>query len=303
MSIEPQSPLNLSAPSQFEPRVMSSAEKLDYLLQSARDLPTIPKIAVLVAKLVDNPNTSASQVAKALTSDQALTARVLKMANSAFYGAPRRISTVTDAIVLLGMRTIRNMAMAVSCYDVLDKEIKSYAMRRGDMWRHAFCVGYAAQLIAQHSKYRATEEAFVAGLLHDMGKVVISRNLADEFQAVVELARDSDILFTEAEQQILGFDHAEVGARITQSWNLPDQLVQTIRYHHMPSQQPEWSSLTAIVHLADVLCLTLGIGIGTDGLKYALEDGILEKLNLSQEMVEDVMVLVSEFVANSEMMR
>jgi putative nucleotidyltransferase with HDIG domain len=278
-------------------------DRLGILLENAKDLPTIPKIAVHVAKLVDNPNTSASQVATALASDQILTARVLRMANSAFYGAPRRISTVTDAIVLLGMRTIRNMAMAVSCFDVLDRELQSYAMRRGDMWRHAFCVGYAAQLLAKRTHYRATEEAFVAGLMHDIGKVVVSLSFAEEFKAVLDLAAASDMPFYMAERQVLGFDHAEVGARVTESWKLPQQLVETIRYHHMPGKQPEWAPLTAIVHVADVLCLTLGIGIGKDGMRYTLEDGIMERLSLTQDGVEEVMILIADFVATSDMMR
>jgi putative nucleotidyltransferase with HDIG domain len=279
------------------------ADRLAVLLQAAADLPTIPKIAVHLAKLVDDPNTSASQVAKTLSSDQMLTARVLRMANSAFYGAPRRISTITDAIVLLGMRTIRNMAMAVSCFDVLDRELHSYAMRRGDMWRHAICVGYAAQLIAERMRYRATEEAFVAGLMHDIGKVVISLSFADEFTRVLDLAATTDSAFCIAETQVLGFDHAEVGARITESWKLPQHLVEAIRFHHTPNEQAEFSSLTAIVHVADVLCLTLGIGIGTDGLRYAIEPEVLDRIGLTRQSIEEVMILVADYLTTSDMMR
>jgi putative nucleotidyltransferase with HDIG domain len=275
---------------------------LAQLMDNARELPTMPKTAVYVAKLVDDPNTSAAQVSTALASDQVLTARVLRMANSAFYGAPRRISTVTDAIVLLGMRTIRNMAMAVSCYDVLDREVKSYAMRRGDMWRHAFCVAYGAQIIAKQVRYRATEEAFVAGLLHDIGKVVISLNLSEEFRQVIEIARGGETPFLEAEQQVLGFDHAEVGARITENWNLPHHLVETILYHHAPSRQPEWSNLTAIVHVSDALCMVLGIGVGADGLRYPLEDGVMERLGLDPESVEDILAQVSDFYGSSDIL-
>ncbi len=274
------------------------------LLKNARELPTLPQVAVQVAKLVDDPNTSASQIAFTLSNDQTLTARVLRMANSAFYGAPRKVSTVTDAIILLGMQTIRNMALAVSCYDVLDLELGNYAMRRGDMWRHAFCVGYASQLIARRAGHKAMEEAFVAGLLHDIGKVVINVNLSEPFKQVVQLAQ-TDIPFTDAERQVLGFTHAEVGACLAEHWKLPPRLVSAIRYHHEPAAQPEdeRTKLPAIVHVADALCLMLGIGIGTDGLRYALEDGVFDALGLKPEDAEEIMILVTDFLANSDLVK
>jgi putative nucleotidyltransferase with HDIG domain len=252
-----------------------------------------------VAQLVDSPFASAPKVAQALSRDQVLTAQVLKMANSAFYGAPRRISTVTDAIVMLGMHTIRNMTMAVSCQDALDREVASYAIRRGDLWRHSMCVAHAAQQIAKAARYRITEEAYVAGLLHDIGKVLISINLGREFTSVLSLARDETQSFPSIERQILGFDHAEVGARLTEHWNLPVHLVNAIRYHHNPSHEPPPSTLTSIVHLADVLCITLGIGLGTDGLQYALEEGTTEYLGLTDDVLDNLLMSISEYATKS----
>jgi putative nucleotidyltransferase with HDIG domain len=281
----------------------STAEKrLHWLIEETNDLPTLPQVTMEVAQLVDSQTASAPKVAQALARDQVLTAQVLKMANSAFYGAPRRISTVTDAIVLLGMHTIRNMTMAVSCQNVLDREVLSYAIRRGDLWKHSICVAYAAQQIAKRAKYRITEEAFVAGLLHDIGKVLISTYLSAEFNNVMVHAREMNQSFSSAEQDILGFDHAEVGARLTEHWNLPNHLVQAIRYHHNPSWQDPPNTLTAIVHLADVLCITLGIGLGSDGLQYALEQATLERLNLDEAAVDSLLMLISEFAANAQPM-
>jgi putative nucleotidyltransferase with HDIG domain len=274
----------------------SAAEKrLIRLIEDTPDLPTIPRVTMEVAHLVDSPTTSASTVAHALARDQALTAKVLKMANSAFYGAPRKISTVTDAIVLLGMHTIRNMTMAVSCQEVLDREVISYAIRRGDLWKHSMCVGFAAQQIAKKARYRITEEAFVAGLLHDIGKVLISTYLSKEFSDVMLRAQESNQEFSVSEQDILGFDHAEVGARLTEHWNLPSHLVEAIRYHHTPSLQEPPNALTSIVHLADVLCITLGIGLGTDGLRYSLEDETVERLHLDDAAVDSLLMAISEF--------
>jgi len=278
----------------------SLAEKrLDQLIEDTVDLPTIPRVTMEVANLVDSPNASAAMVAQALARDQALTAKVLKMANSAFYGAPRRISTVTDAIVLLGMHTIRNLAMAAGCHDVLDREVISYAIRRGDLWKHSMCVGYASQQIAKRAHYTIIEEAFVAGLLHDIGKVLISTYMGSELCDVMAHAQQANQSFASSEQDILGFDHAEVGARLTEHWNLPTHLVEAIRYHHNPSLQDPPSMLTSIVHLADVLCITLGIGLGTDGLQYSLEDKTIEMLNLDDAAVEGLLITISEFAIDT----
>ena len=276
-------------------------ERLEWLVANSGDLPALPKIAFQVTRLVGNPNTSASQVARALATDQALTARVLKMANSAYYGAPRRVSTVTDAIVLLGMRSIRDMAMAVSCHDLLDREVGGYSIRRGDLWRHSLCCGYGAQQLARRARYQIAEEAFVAGLLHDIGKVVISLKLADEFAQITELSIEKQMPFQIAEREVLGFDHADVGARMCEIWNLPPQLVATIRYHHKPKEQEPYSPLTSIVHLSDVLCMILGIGLGGDGLRYTLEADTLETLRLTEDDIETVLAAMTEFVSSSLM--
>lgn len=285
--------------------------RLSWLLQYARDIPPLPRVAVQVANLVDQPNTSAAQVAQALSMDQVLTARVLKLANSAFYGAPRKISTVTEAIVLLGMRTIRNMTMAVSCFDLYDRDVKGYTERRGDMWRHSLCCGYAAQQIAARVRYPLPEEAFVAGLLHDIGKVLISLRLSNEFGMALDRVIEEKITFVEAELEILGFDHAQVGAHMSEAWNLPPQLVSAIRWHHDPASAVETppagnksgrnaGKLAAIVHVSDLVCITLGIGLGGDGLHYRLQEGVLDLLGLDAEAIDGFLMIVSDFVGQPD---
>ncbi|MDR3710242.1 MAG: HDOD domain-containing protein [Capsulimonadaceae bacterium] len=272
-------------------------QRIEWLVENAADLPSQARIAMAVTKLVNQNSASAAQVAKTISGDQVLTARVLKMANSAFYGAPRRISTLTDAIVLLGMRAIRDMAMSVSCQDLLDREVHGYSIRRGDLWKHSSCVGFAAQQLARRAKYSVAEEAFVAGLLHDIGKVIISHRLSDEFVEITRRSEEQGVAYYDAERMVLGFDHAEIGARMCERWNLPPQLVTTIRYHHNPSAQPDSPPLTRIVHLADVLCMMLGIGLGGDGLRYKLEDGVVASLGLDDEAIEQVLSMVIEYAA------
>ena len=259
---------------------------MQILLRQVKDLPSLPDVAVKVARTIDHPTAGAGDVARVLTMDQGLTARVLRLANSVFYGAARRISTVSDAIVLLGMRTVRNLAMASSVEDVLGREVSGYAMRRGELWRHSCACANAAQSLAALTGYPVPEEAFVAGLLHDVGKVLLSVHMQTEFTNILKLAEEEEISFMDAEQRVLGFDHAEVGACVLERWNLPRPLVDAVRYHHAPMAQPEFSRLTALVHVADTMCVLLGIGVGGDGLHYALDRDAQARLGLSDEQIE-----------------
>ena len=267
---------------------MESDPRLEALLRQVRDLPALPSAVLRVMQLTDDPKASAGDVARALASDQALATRVLKLANSAFYGASRRIATISEAVVILGMRTTRNLTMATSCQDLLEAEVPGYALDRGALWRHSLACGAAAQALAKRARYRGLEEAFVAGLLHDVGKVVLSTYLKDQFSLVLRRAWGGGIPYEEAEREILGFSHAEAGARLLERWNLPDALVGAVRHHHAPLDAAMPSPLPGLVHVADAVCLTLGIGLGIDGLASHLDPAVLTSLHLTPEDFEQV---------------
>lgn len=263
-------------------------DRLETLVRQVRDLPALPAAVVRVMQLTDDPKAGTADVARALASDQALAVRVLKLANSAFYGSSRRISTVSEAVTTLGMRTTRNLVMATSCQEMLEQDVVGYALPSGALWRHSLACACAAQALAQRARYRATEEAFVAGLLHDIGKVVLNTYLKDQFVRVLLRVLGSNITFAEAEREVLGFDHAEAGARLLERWNLPSSLVTAVRWHHAPLGSPAPSLLPCLVHVADAICLTLGIGLGLDGLAYTLHPEALDTLGLTPADFEQV---------------
>ncbi len=269
-----------------DPRPISNT-KLDDLVRQVRGLPALPDAVTRVIHLTDDPRAGLSDVARALASDQGLAARVLKLANSAFYGSSRRIGTVSEAVVILGMRTTRNLTMATSCQEMLEREVQGYFLPRGALWRHSLACAAAAQHLARRAHFRGVEEAFVAGLLHDIGKVIMSAYLKAEFAQVLTRVARGEMTFSDAEREVLGFDHAEAGARLLERWNLPDSLVTAVRCHHAPSTSAN-SPLAALVHIADTICLTLGIGLGIDGLAYALDPGALAMLNLTEADFEQV---------------
>lgn len=276
-----------------------SPERLDALVRQVRDLPALPDTVVRVMQLSGNPKAGVADVARVLVSDQALAARVLKLANSAFYGANRRIATVSDAVVILGMRTTRNLVMASGCQELLESEVAGYGLPRGALLRHSLACASAAQALARRTKYRGTEEAFVAGLLHDIGKVVMNLYLRPQFIQVLLRAASGELSYAAAERAVFSFDHAEAGACLLERWNLPPALVSAVRSHHAPLDAPTDSPLPCLVHVADAICLTLGVGLGLDGLAYTLQPEALARLGLTAEDFEAVAGEVCDTLAEA----
>jgi putative nucleotidyltransferase with HDIG domain len=260
---------------------------METLLQAVDDLPSLPQVAIGVLRATGDPGSDAKGVARLISTDQVLTSKVLKLANSAFYGLPRKVTTVSEAVVLLGMNTIRGLALAVSTYDVLRKEYEGYSLGKGQLWRHSVAVALCSQLIAKTKKLPMDEEYFVAGLLHDIGKVVLSTYVGAEFARILDLAVTESISFLDAERSILGFDHAQVGSTIARRWNLPDVLVNAIEFHHEPERSPDLRPTLAAVHVADIVCLTLGLGVGGDGDYLGMND------DESQRLVDSMVGVVS----------
>lgn len=266
---------------------------LESIVEAVNDLPALPQVVVQVIKLTEDPDSTAQDINYVLNQDQAITARVLKMANSAFYGFPRRIGSVTDAIVMLGFRTLRSIVMAASVSDILNKEIEGYALEYGELWRHSQCAAMAARLIARKSKFAFLDLAYTAALLHDIGKVILNNIMKETYREVVTLVSEDNISFIEAENKILGFNHAEVGARVAEKWNLPPETVEAIQLHHSPEVAQINPRLTAIIHLADAVCVSMGVGMGIDGLLYPISGEAMQLLGLDELEIENV---ISELI-------
>ncbi|NSW83460.1 MULTISPECIES: HDOD domain-containing protein [Syntrophothermus] len=271
---------------------------LEQLVASVDDIPALPSVTIQVIKLTEDPDSTAEDVNRVITQDQGLTAKVLRLANSAYYGFPRRIRTVTEATVLLGFQTIKSLALAASVSEVLNREVQGYALPAGELWRHSQAVAISCRMIARTVKFRNQEEAYTAGLLHDIGKVILNRHLQEAYQEVIDSVQKNGTSFIEAEEKILGFNHAQVGSRIAEKWNLPDGLVEAIACHHSPGAARINSTLTSIVHLADAMVMMMGIGLGVDGLDYSFEFSTLHALGLSDKSVEEMMARLSEILAD-----
>ncbi|MDD3365313.1 MAG: HDOD domain-containing protein [Syntrophomonas sp.] len=270
---------------------------LESIVEAVNDLPALPHVVVKIMKLTEDPNATAQQLNDVLNQDQVMTAKVLRLANSAFYGFPRRIATVTDATVFLGFKTVRSIVMAASVSDLLSQEVEGYALASGELWRHSQCVAISARLIAKNCKFYTVDVAYTAALLHDIGKVVLNSTMKQSYHEVVAMVESENLPFTEAEDRILGFNHAVVGAKIAEKWNLPPELVEAIAYHHNPEQSKINRQLTSIVHVADAICLSMGMGIGIDGMLYPLSPEAMQFLKFSEKEADNtISQLVDLFI-------
>ncbi|MDI6716282.1 MAG: HDOD domain-containing protein [Actinomycetota bacterium] len=258
------------------------------ILKEIKDLPPFSAIANRALKLTKDPRSSAIDISRVISYDPAFTARVLRMANSAYYGFARKVTTVSEAIVILGYETLKSVVLALTLQNFYDKEVRGYGLERGDLWKHSVGCALASRLIAGQVKYPSVEEAFVAGLLHDVGKVILNQFVGEEISKIIELSGSEGLSFAEAEKRVLGFDHQDIGSKVAEKWNFNEKVVEAIRSHHKPDRAKKDPELTAIVHVADFICLSLGLGIGSDGMLYPLKKEALDLLKLDELEIDNL---------------
>ncbi|MBN98439.1 MAG: HD family phosphohydrolase [Gemmatimonadetes bacterium] len=258
-------------------------QRLRKITESIIGLPTLPTVITQMIGLIDNPQTSARDVSQLIATDQALTAKILKLANSAFYGFPREISTVNHAVVVLGFETVRSLGLSVSVLERFAGGTSNSPFDRQKFWEHSIACGIAARMLAGKFRYRIHGEAFAAGILHDIGKLVLSQYFTDEFIEIIELMRTQNLYIGKAEEMVLGVTHAEVGSWLAERWNLPNQLVDTIAYHHTPGRLQRGVELPSLVHLADFLCRREHIGDGGGERLPTLDPAALRIFGMFEE--------------------
>ncbi len=235
-------------------------KELEHAIMTAGDLPTIPVVATRVMQMMEDMKTTADDLAKAVASDPAVAARVMKISNSAFYGCQRQIQTLSSAIVVLGFNTLKSLVVAASVKQVY----KPFGLTEQMLWEHSFGAALAARLIASKTKVVNDEEAFLAGLFHDIGKIIMNSLDHDKFQDLMQQCYNDDIPFNEAEKTYFPFTHDEVGAFVIKKWNFPELLTTAVLHHHdfafNEHDDAYVVDLTAVVALADSFCKKYGIG-------------------------------------------
>jgi putative nucleotidyltransferase with HDIG domain len=263
-------------------------EAINKILGKLKALPTLSIVVAKVIQVVSNPLTSASDLSRIITVDQALTAKVLRLANSAFYGFPFRIKNITQAVSILGFDTIRNLALTVSVYKVFTGENESDFSHQ-DFWKHCVGVAICASLLAKKIKYRSPEGAFTAGLLHDIGKNFFEQFMHKEYRDVMKLAKERNISVFEAEMEVMKIDHTIVGKMMAEKWNLPHELKAGIASHHHPEQETQENVMAHLINVADIICKKKSIGFSGDYVIMPISKEGRELFSLDEAGEEELM--------------
>ncbi len=254
---------------------------LTQILARLESLPPFPEVAPRLLRACQDPDVDLAAVAALLERDPAMAANVLRVCNAPYFGLRGRVASVRHATSLLGIRNVLKITMTVLSSGHLTSPQAGYGLGPGDLWRNSVASALAAELVAQEIAYPRVETAYTAGLLQDVGKIVLAEFVEDATEAIRNLLA-AGVAWQEAEERAIGTTHPEVGARLLSRWGFPAAIVEAVRTHHRPSEAAVDPALAAISHLADALSMTVGVGLGADGLTYELDEGALAALGLAE---------------------
>lgn len=236
---------------------MAELPTASMLASQVRSIPTLPAVLTVLSRRMEDPNTSSEDLAQVIVQDQAIASKVLKLVNSPFYGFSGRIQSISQGIVILGFNAVKNLVLSTSVIDAFRGAASGELFRMETLWIHSASVASTAKLLAEKNKNCDPEDAFVGGLLHDIGKVLLWSSEPRLFEACLQLVASKHIPLAEVESRMLGFQDQEVAAILAEKWKFPEQLVQGLRWRGAPSRAGKWQGLASTIHCANILCTAM----------------------------------------------
>lgn len=269
-------------------------EELFEKIEDKGQLPTLPSVITIVLELIRSSKTSASDIGQAISSDIALSTKILKIVNSAFYGFPKKIGTVSQAVVILGFNTIKSAILGVSIIEAFDDMHKGEAVYfdREEFWKHAIGTASASRAIAKVIGFAEVEEAFVAGILHDVGKLILDQFANNKFREIIRRVHTEKIPMEKAEREVIGFTHSSIGSFIIDKWNFPETLSKAVLFHNTPNlsgDDVEINKLVSIIHIANIISRSLNIGSSGEAIMPRLSRFSWDLLKLDVKQLPDIM--------------
>jgi putative nucleotidyltransferase with HDIG domain len=245
---------------------------------------SVPSVFTRLNNAINNPRTSVTEIGRIISEDQGLTARLLRLANSPFYGYPSKIETIFDAVLIMGTKQIQDLALATSVIAVF-KGIPHEFVSMDTFWHHSIACGVIARVVAGYRREPNVELFFTAGILHDIGRLIMFSRASEKYSEIMLNCRQHKQLLFKAELETMGFDHAELGGALLKRWNLPPNLTEMVAFHHNPPKAYQYSFETSIIHVADIIGHALQIGNSGDPFIPPLHDSAWNQLSLPSRIL------------------
>jgi len=274
-------------------------KSLEIKVSRSENLPVLPQIVSQVLKLADNPEAAPRDMERIIDRDAAITAKVLRVANSSYYGVSNCAST-GRAISMLGMNTVRSLVVGIAYQQIIAGRSFSSHFNKLEFWRHSLGVATAARILGKLKVPMQTEELYVAGMMHDVGLLVLDRFHPLELDKTVKFAMEEQMALHQAEQLMFGFDHTQVGAMLADRWNMTKTIADAVRYHHDPRSSDESMLPTTIIAIANLLAHQCGLTNNVPGQPNEIPEDWLEILGLPFEQLEVIKNVTAQEIARAE---
>jgi len=270
---------------------------LQVLIKEIKNLRPIPAVVNSLLEVVDNPNASMKDITKIIQYDPAITAEILRTANSAYFGLKHPAETIQEAATMVGTDRLVDLVMLKVSAQVTKGNQKGYDLHEGALWKYSVSSALIAKQVADQLDLPNKNSIFTTSLLKDIGKTVLDKFVQDGFEKIYNLVVNENFSFMEAEKQIIGVNHAELGGMIAKMWKFSPKMVGIIRNHHLTSETMVRDKDLAVVYLSDCICMMMGMGVGADGLAYRFHRQAMEHIGIS---AEDTLKIIAEFTCRME---
>ena len=275
---------------------------IEAIIEACNQLPPFPAVINRALTLVSNPNASLQEIVETIQYDQAITANVLKVCNSAYFGLRQPVGSLREAVLLMGFNQLLEILLSGVAGSMMGKAVSGYDLEAGELWKHSVSSALLSQMIIKRINRKEDPLLFTAALIHDIGKVIMNSYVADQSQLIKEQVKIKGISFLEAEKEVLGIDHAELSALIIEQWNFPIEIVQAIRFHHTPLMATSDLEYVYLIYLSDLIAILTGIGVGVDGLSYSGFKEIVVHYGLNEKDIERFISQLGDQIKRVEVM-
>jgi putative nucleotidyltransferase with HDIG domain len=262
-------------------------EEIDKVLNDINKLPPMSNVVLKIMTLLQNPSVSIQEVANEISKDPVITASIIKLSNSAYYRASKPIRTVSESLMTLGIKTVKEIVLLTATKKILNKDLNAYQLEAESMWLHSLIVAELSARISIAKKTNIPRDlAFTSGLLHDIGKVILAQFFPVKMMEIKSALKESNRSFSSIEKEFLGYNHQEVGRKALEVWNFPEELKEVVSCHHDFEDSKNFPKLVACVHVANHLAIISGIGIDIGGLSHEISKSALDILGITEQELE-----------------